>query len=276
MDRMNPLTSAGETTWVDAAIGRTNPVADSEPQDWDLAAGYQSLLERIVATDPRVDEVPLRHRRVSRRASGLAVVAVLVVGAGAAAAVGSGALTGVFGTPGSTETDTSEFVNRLSPAFPPLERQLFQELLSDGLRFPPRINTNVVIDSVVNQAAAGIKKIEEGSSSMDKSLRTRGLEVQVTGIKGTFAGVAQCSWEGYWVDAYKAGNQAHEDRAVQGMAALNNVITTTPTKNGTHRGSITAETNRKKALIQDVRLMKQGDVKFFQRDISINCANSGT
>ena len=38
-------------------------------------------------------------------------------------------------------------------------------------------------------------------------------------------------------------------------------------------GSITAETNRKKTLVQDVRLMKQGDLSFFQRDTRTNCAN---
>jgi len=276
MDRMTPKKPEGESTWIDTVVGEINPVTDAELGDWDLAAGYESLLQRIVATDPNANVVPLRHRRISRKASGLAIAAILVVGAGAAAAVGGGALTGVFGKPGSTELDTSEFVNPLSPEYPALERQEFQGLLSEGLRFPPNINTDTLIDHLVNEARAYTKEIKVGTSAEDKSIRAHGIRIQVTGIKGSFAGVAQCAWEGYWIDAYTAGNQTHEEAAVQGMAALNRVVTTTPTKNGTHTGSITAETNRKKTLIQDVRLMKQDDVSFFQRDISINCANSGT
>jgi hypothetical protein len=270
---MLPMTPENETSWVEAAIETINPVTDTELDQWDLTAGYQSLLQRVVKIDPSVIVVPLRHRRISRKAAGLALAAVLVAGAGAAAAVGSGALTGVFGQPGSTENDTSEFVNPISPEYPALERQIFQALLSDGLRFPPNVNTHVVIDKLVNEAVARTKQIEEGSSALDKSIRTHGIRVQVTGIKGTFAGAAQCAWEGYWIDGYKAGSRMHEEAAVRGMAALNSVITTTVTKNGTHTGSITAETNRKKTLIQDVRLMKQGDLSFFQRDTSINCAN---
>ena len=268
------MRTESDTAWVDGAIGEVDPLTGAALDSWDLNDGYRDLLERIVSTEVDARVVPLRHRRISRKASGLAVAAVLVLGAGAAAAAGSGALTGVFGQPGYTENDASEYVNPLSPQYPALEKQLFGQLLSEGLRLPPNVKASQVIDDIVNRGIASTKQIEHGTSAMDKSLRTHGMRVQVTGIKGTFAGVAQCAWESYWVDAYKAGNGSNEATAVRGMASLNDVITSTPTANGTHMGSIMAETNRKKTLIQDVRLMNHGDLSFFERDTSVNCANS--
>jgi hypothetical protein len=264
-----------DMAWVDGIIGEVDPLAGAELDSWDLDGGYSDLLELVVSSEVDASVVPLRHRRISRKASGLAVAAVLVLGAGAAAAAGSGALTGVFGQRGYTENDASEYVNPLSPQYPALEKQLFQQLLSEGLRLPPNVKASQVIDNVVNQGIASTKRIEHGTSAMDKSLRTHGMRVQVTGIKGTFAGAAQCAWEYYWVDANRAGNGSHEAAAIRGMASLNDVITSTPTANGTHTGSIMAETNRKKTLIQDVRLMQHGDLSFFERDTSVNCANSG-
>jgi hypothetical protein len=263
-----------ENTWVDAVIGQINPVSDAELEDWDLDSGYQDLLQQVVATEATPKLVPLRRRRLSPKATGLALAAVVVIGTGAAAAVGGGALTGVFGQPGSTENDTSEFANPISPKYPALERQLFQELLSEGLRFPPNVNTHQVIDNTVSEAIVQAKQFAEGKSALDKSVRRHGIRVQVTGIKGSFAGQAQCAWEYYWIDAYKSDSGAHVRTAIRGMSALNDVITTTPTKDGTRTGSITAETNRKKTLVQDVRLMKRGDISFFERDTSVNCANS--
>jgi hypothetical protein len=270
------MTPQSDNTWVDAAIREASPVTEGDLDNWGLEDGYQSLLRQVASTDVVAGVVAMRHRRLSPKASGLALTAVLVFGAGAAAAVGGGALTGVFGNPGSTENDTSEYVNPLSPGYPALERQVDQSLLSDGLRFPPRFDTHALIDNLVNEAIADTKQIERGSSPEDKLFRTHGLRIQVTGIKGTFAGLAQCAWEYTWLGAYAARNRTGESVAVRGMAALNGVITTTPTANGTHTGSITAETNRKKTLIQDVRLMKHGDVSFFQNDTSINCAHTGT
>jgi hypothetical protein len=95
--------------------------------------------------------------------------------------------------------------------------------------------------------------------------------MQVTGIKGAFAGLAQCSWQQNWIQASQADDGAEKNTAIRRMEALDTVITTTPSKDGTFSGSIMAETNQKKALAGYVRHMQHNDLNFIQRVVFINC-----
>jgi hypothetical protein len=154
-------------------------------------------------------------------------------------------------------------------------RQLFTELQSDGLRFAPGTNVGEVINAYVKNHQTSITTLEHGNSAMAKSIRTHGLEEQVTGIKGVFASMAQCTWQQSWMQAYQEHNAAGKNAAIKGLKSLNAVITTTPSKHGSFSGSIMAETNQKKALGGYARHMQHNDFEFIQRVVSINCGQHG-
>ena len=94
----------------------------------------------------------------------------------------------------------------------------------------------------------------------------------MTGIKGQFAFLAQCTWQQNWIAGVSRQQRGCKNAAIRGMKALNTVITTTPSKNGAFSGSIMAETNQRKALAGYVGHMQHNDVNFIQRVVSINCA----
>jgi hypothetical protein len=261
-----------EGSWVDSAVAGIAPIKDSTLAQLDLTKSFDDLLAHVLESDMSGEIVPLRRRKISRKAGTLAITAVIVASAGAAAAVKGGALTGVFGTGGGTESDTSEYVNVAASNFPAVAHQLFDELHSDGLRFAPGVNTERTISAYVKSNEISISNQERGNSSAARSIRKHGLLRQVTGVKGEFAFLAQCTWQQSWIQAYREHDPAGKKAAIRGMQALNTVITTTPSKNGTFSGSIMAETNQKKALVGYVRHMQHNDVKFIQRVVSINCA----
>jgi hypothetical protein len=260
-----------EGIWVDSVVAETSPIKDSTLAQLDLTKGFDDLLANIFGADIPRKIVPLRRRRISRRAGTLTIAALVVASAGAAAAVKGGALTGIFGTGKGTESDASEYVDVAASNYPTVARQLFTQLQSDGLRFAPGTNIDRTINAYVKQEETSIRQLESGNSAEARSIRTHGLEMQVTGIKGVFASMAQCTWQQSWMQAYQEHDGAGKNAAIRGMKSLNAVITTTPSKHGTFSGSIMAETNQKKALDGYVRHMQHNDFEFIQRVISINC-----
>jgi hypothetical protein len=260
-----------EGIWVDSVVAETSPIKDSTLAQLDLTKGFDDLLANIFGADIPREIVPLRRRRISRRAGTLTIAALVVASAGAAAAVKGGALTGIFGTGKGTESDASEYVDVAASNYPTVARQLFTQLQSDGLRFAPGTNIDRTINAYVKQEETSIRQLESGNSAEARSIRTHGLEMQVTGIKGVFASMAQCTWQQSWMQAYQEHDGAGKNAAIRGMKSLNAVITTTPSKHGTFSGSIMAETNQKKALDGYVRHMQHNDFEFIQRVISINC-----
>jgi hypothetical protein len=265
---------SGNSNWVDDAVAEIDVTKDVDLGHLHLNEAFDDLLTQITESNRSHEVVPIRRRRLPGKAATIGIAAVLLCSAGAAAAVKGGALTGLFGKPGSTENDTSEYVLATSSGFPAVVRQNFEQLLSEGLRFAPGTNTHRVLNDFVSQHQAGIRKLESGNSALAKSLRSHGELVQITGIKGTFAGLAQCSWQEYWVQAYESGDTAERNAAVQGMAALDNVVTVTPSKTGTFSGSIMAETNRKRTLLQYVREMKHGDFSLLKQYTNVQCEGS--
>jgi hypothetical protein len=260
-----------QVDWVEAVVARVAVVTDGELSRRNLTTGFADVLARIVESDTAGEIIPLRRRRLSRRAATIAVLALLAAGGGAAAAVKGGALTGLFGAPGSTEMDTSEYVNFAAPNFPSLAYQLGAQLHAEGLRFAPGVDPNQMVDVLVKGTQHVVSMAERGNSSTAKATRAHGMLMDVTGVKGRIAGLAQCTWQRSWLQAYEAGDGAGTNAAIKGLTALNGVVTTTRSKSGTFRGSIMAETNQKKALVGYIGRMKDNDFGFIQRITSLNC-----
>jgi hypothetical protein len=260
-----------EADWVDSVVAETAPVRDSTLAALDLTKGFDDLLVNVLKSDVSGKVVPLRRRRISRRAGTFVIVAVVVAGGGAAAAVKGGALTGLFGPPGKTENDTSEYVNIAAPDFPALAHQLVDQLHGEGLRFAPGTNSDQMIDLFVKETQTQVRLDERGNSASAKITRKHGELMDVTGVKGHIAGLAQCSWQENWIQAYEADDSAGKTAAINGLTALNAVRTTTPSKNGSFTGSIMAETNQKKALVGYIGRMRDGEFGFIRRLTALNC-----
>jgi hypothetical protein len=261
-----------EQLWVEHAIIQMANIQDTDLRQLDLTEGLDDLKVRVLETERDAAILPLRRRRLSRKAGTLAIVALIVSSAGAAAAVRSGALTGLFGNQ-SADTDRSEYVNVAAPNFASVAAQLFNQDLSDGLRFAPGTNTRQVLESYVN----GIRYLVTYTETKDGPIAARatkkyGLLEQVTGIKSKFLLTSQCTWQRSWISAYQAHNRGQATAAIKGMLALNNIMTTTPTKNGTFTGHLMQEVNSARTNRIYARSMKHGDLKSIQNNVSINCA----
>jgi hypothetical protein len=265
-----------EDRWVESVVAETATITDPELAQMELTQGFDDVLAQILESDAEGVIRPLRRRRMPRKAATLAIAGVIVASAGAAAAVKGGALTGLFGASGMTENDSSEYVNIAAPNFPALAHQLGDQLRSEGLRFAPGINADQMVDTLVKETQLMVSRQERGNSAAAKATRQHGSFMDVTGVKGRIAGLAQCTWQQSWIQAYQASDAPGKVTAINGLIALNNVITTTRSKNGTFSGSIMAETNQKKALLGYIRHMKDNNFKFIQRLTSINCAPAAT
>ena len=163
-----------ESAWVDSIVAATAPVNDSTLVALDLTKSFDELLVNVLQSEESGKIVPLRGRRISRRAGTVAIVAVIVAGGGAAAAVKGGALTGLFGAPGKTENDTSEYVNIAASSFPVLAHQLGDQLHSEGLRFAPGVNPDQMVDLFVTETQRQVHLDERGNSASARITRAQG------------------------------------------------------------------------------------------------------
>ena len=144
-----------------------------------------------------------RRRRLSSRVSRpgrvvLIAVSVVSLSATAAVAYNATAHTGFFGHPGQTENDTSEFLNTSAPDFPAILRTL----VPTEIALPPDASWEPAIQ----------RQIAFGQGD-------RGLQ-QATGLRGTLALYAYCSWVGHWLDVQAAGDRAAAADAVAGIARI--------------------------------------------------------
>jgi hypothetical protein len=169
-----------EGRWVDSVVAKTAPIMDSTLAALHLTKGFDDLSDQRLEVRGARGVVPLRRRRISRRAGTLTLAAVIVAGGGPAAGVKGGALTGLFGPPGMTESDTSEHVNIASPNFSALAHQLGDQLQPEGLRFAPGINPDQMVELFVKVTQRQVRLDERGNSDNAKITRKDGEFMDVT------------------------------------------------------------------------------------------------
>lgn len=158
----------------------------------------------IGTTPERLDRLARSRRRgpTSRRVPGRprAWQRVAVAGLAAAALLGTAfassdglARTGIFGSPGFTESDTSEWLNTGAPDF----REVVESLRPSDIPLPAGRSWQPVIDQ---QVANGQREP---------------ARMQVTGVRQAFAFYAVCVWDGEWLAARQAGDTVRVGRAVE-------------------------------------------------------------
>jgi hypothetical protein len=105
--------------------------------------------------------------------------AVLLAVGGTAVAAG-GAHTGLFGQPGFTENDTSEYLDVLAPDF----REVALSY-AKGVDFAPGYSAETYL---------GLFDPAHQQAQVLPELRGRGIRMQASGVKGTIEQWAFCSW----------------------------------------------------------------------------------
>ena len=109
--------------------------------------------------------------------------------------------TGFFPKKAGTENDTSEYLRTDTPDFPPLVKKLVKDI-----PFPPG-------DSALSRVPLYIKQLQPGQDGIPNN-------VQAVGIKGHFSLLAVCAWRGYWLNAFKAGDEAAQALGADGLARV--------------------------------------------------------
>ena len=139
-----------------------------------------------------------------RRIAAIAAVFVIVPGA-AVAGQQFVARTGVFGAPGMTENDTSEWINVCAADFPRLLRSLPRP--TEAL--PAGSTWDAVATEVVRDNVAGVGQGCHGKASM----------VQESMLRADFTVVAQGHWTCAAVEQHAAGHDSEALRAAREVAA---------------------------------------------------------
>ena len=122
---------------------------------------------------------PAAGRRRHRTFLVAGVVAALL-GAGGIAVATGGAHTGLFGSPGFTENDTSEYLDMKAPDFRDVALGY-----AEGVDFAPGYSADMYI---------GILNPARREAQMPPELANRGELMQATGVKGDIENWAFCSW----------------------------------------------------------------------------------
>jgi hypothetical protein len=204
--------------------------AKLSPVVLDIDDGFRELGSRLPATS--------RPRRRGRRALILGIVAAGLIGAGGAAIATGGAHTGIFGSPGFTENDTSEYLDVTAPDF----REVALGY-AKGVDFAPRYSADMYI---------GILSPQRQQAQLPAGWPTDGgMQMQVTGVKGDIANWAFCSW---------AHTSTHDPVALEHMRAIAN----TPAM---------ARTNQKRYNLALVEKAARGDSGPLDKYLGMNCPN---
>lgn len=164
-----------------------------------------------------------------------ASVGLFGLGVGGVAVATGGSHTGVFGLPGFTENDTSEYLDMSAPDF----RDVVLGY-AHGVDFAPGYSAEMYL-GVLNPAAR--------EASMPPEFRGRGETTQVTGVKGYIEGWAFCSWA--HISTTDPGPLSH-------MRALAN-------------SKISAATNAKDHNLTLVNEAEHGDPGPLQQYVRITC-----
>lgn len=183
-----------------------------------------------------------RVTRGARRWQSLAAaVGVLVALLLSSAAVGHAAPahTGEYGHHGYTENDASEYIRTDGVDF----REVVQELRPPQVPVPPGYSLTADVDELV----AG--------------LGHEPAVIQLTAVRGIYAGWAACAWKADWLTAQAAGD---EPRSVTAAAMLRQVPTW-PLVAQTDGGGIRQQHRR------IAEAAEQGDASTVRDDVRDNC-----
>jgi hypothetical protein len=179
-------------------VARAAPLRDEElPAD--LPDALADLAHALVISD----EGTLRLR--PRRRLMVLALATLAVPAAGAGAWALSSHTGLFGAPGTTENDTSEWLNPAGADFP----EVAASLAPRELPLPPGISWSDEVQRVV---------AIDRTPTPPPGDRAPAL-VQVTGVRAQFAFRARCAWETAWVRRREAGDLAGAGAALAVMRA---------------------------------------------------------
>lgn len=173
-----------EDPGVDALVAAANPFPDHRVRSLQSNADLGELRDGMRAV-PRQRTSMWRSPGIGKAFLVVLAVAVLVAGIGAV----WGAHTGIFGRPGYTESDTSEYLRADSP-----------EILT-----------------VIDRYAVKYALPPGGSWNGFKSTFPRPsgyFGLQTTGLEGMVALDSYCQWRAYWITGYDAQN-ASEMRTAQ-------------------------------------------------------------
>ena len=180
---------------VDRLLASAAPEAPADPDTQALVA---TLAAAIVDAGPSGRVIAVAARRRSKRRPAFVVGTTLTtVVAVAAAGYGIGARTGLFGDPGQTESDTTEWLDSSAADF----GDVAATLLPDDLELPGWADWQAAVDHVVRQ----------GQDSP-------GL-VQETGVRASYETYAQCSWLSEWATDQAAGDTAGATEAAAAYEA---------------------------------------------------------
>ena len=189
-----------------AVLALADPAVDLQLDSGRARFLLAQVLEADTATQAR------RHRqRWRRRATRTGVGLVVTALAGTGIAWGGGWLTetGVYGAPGQTENDTSQWLNVLAPDFVDYAVTLWP----DGVPLPAGYDQAALAQAIAahEQQVSAASAAELGPSGQPAATA---VWQQVTGVQVRFAAIAQCAWMAQWTSAVANGDDAVRDRAL--------------------------------------------------------------
>lgn len=250
---------ADNDAWVDSALAEHVVITDDVLGHMDLDQGFDEVLARVFAAEPRGSVVPLRKRRVSRKVASLSIAFVVVASAGAAAAVKSGALTGLFPPPGATENGNTEIVNFAAANFAEVAHQLADQDEKAGLTFAPGYSANKNIDAAIEGYQRTAAQLGSGETAEQQ-------------IKGEFAFDAACTWQRSWLAAYANHDGAEMSGDVRGMVAITHVVVSSPGRDGTTiTEAVLSGINETRTQREFIRYMEHGNVAQLTVDTVNGC-----
>lgn len=226
-----------------ATLRRAMPVPDAAVPA-DVGDAMADLAHAVSAGD--LAPAPRRRRR-GRRTTLVLVAACLVVPAAGAGAYLVSAHTGVFGKPGMTENDTTEFLDTGAPDFP----QVVRTLEPRGLPVPAGWDWGREADLAVRR----FRTSPDGS----------GVVVQETGVSSRFAYRARCAWTWALVRRTRAGDAAG---AAAALAVMRGSVDW-PLVVATDGGGVRDAFRRIDAAAS------RGDLAPALRDLDLNCGTEG-
>ncbi|MCU1589612.1 MAG: hypothetical protein JWP11_868 [Frankiales bacterium] len=154
------------TDVVDELRARLSPVELS------CEEGYEGLLAAVRQIRPA------SSRR--RRFVAIGAVSAAVMGIGGVAVATGGSHTGLFGLPGATENDTSEYLDLNAPDFRDVALRY-----TSGFDYAPGYSAQMYL---------GLLDPRRMDADTAPELRGRGYVMQVTGVRGSGLSWAFCSW----------------------------------------------------------------------------------
>jgi hypothetical protein len=219
-----------------AALNGLAPTGDCEFEEPRYVDAVGSLALAVAMTHPRRQPRRARVRMGTRFAIALAVLALFP--AASAIAYQLSAHTGLFGSPGQTENDTSEWLRSDAPDF----GAMIAALVPDH-PLPAGATWRQAVTDVVRQGR-----------------NAPGL-IQVTGIRLDFESYARCAWMQSWLLA----SDRHDDVSMRRAAVAIDKSTHWPLTVASDGGGVVEH------LRAVARAARRGDRLPLQQGLAINC-----